>query len=203
MKEKNIKMLKKAIGEMPVFKLKDINFWDIFDNQQDKKENTEYGSLISDLPKKVAPEGLWEKVAYELDNQSDNRHISSFNFLMQVAATFVIIFSIGFGIFFIKHHHPIRSSNKSVMLRKTDINSKNETGNISIWNPALCKSNPRICNTVLFKALDKQLNDVKGELRLMGPIIRKGDPQMMKYYYRLVNLKVEIEKKMVKIIMES
>lgn len=90
-----------------------------------------------------------------------------------------------------------------IAIKKINADHNNETDFRSIWNPALCESNPKICNTVFFKELDKQLMDVKGELNLMEPVIQNGDPQMMKYYYRLVNLKVEIEKKMIKIIMES
>jgi hypothetical protein len=203
MKAKSRYILKKAIGEMPTFKLEVSNFWERIDNQLNKKYNTQFGNFITDLPKNAAPDGLWERVEYNLNKRQNNRQLKSFYYLKRAVAAAVIVLSIGFGLMFIKHEFTSESLHESAELHKIDTNSKDKMEIQSIWNPALCKGNPQIFNTVLFKALDKQLNEVKGELVLMKPMIRNGDPQMMKYYYRLVNLRVEIEKKMVKIVMES
>jgi|WetSurMetagenome_2_1015567.scaffolds.fasta_scaffold404651_2 hypothetical protein len=203
MKEKNQHILKKAIGELPAYQLENLKFWEIFDNQQDKKNNPQFRNLLCDLPKYVAPEGLWKRVEYGLNNRPKNRQSSSFHFLTRVAAMIAIILSIGFGLISIRYRYAIKSLPDSGVTKKFLTDSKDEMGIMSIWNPALCQGNPQICNTILFKALEKQLNEVKGEIGLMEPMIRNGDPQMMKYYYRLVNLRVEIKKKMVKIMMES
>jgi hypothetical protein len=203
MKAKNRHTLKKAIGEMPTFKLEVLNFWERIDNQLNKKNYTQYGDLISDLPEYAAPDGLWERVEYKLNKRQNNRQLKSLHFLTRVAAAAIIVVSIGFGLIYIKHNFTFESIHESGAIKKIKTTTKDELDVISIWNPALCQGNPQICNTDLFKALDKQLNEVKRELNLMESMIRKDDPQMMKYYYRLVNLRVEIEKKMVKIIMES
>jgi len=203
MKEKNRHILKKAIGDMPTFKAQGLNFWEIFDNGQNIEPITRFGNPISDLPQKIAPEGLWESIEARLVKGSKTRQLRSANYLARVAAAAVIILLIGSGLFFLKHQYTKESFPQRSEIKKIITDRNDDIDFESIWNPTLCESNPKICNTVFFKELDKQLMDVKGELNLMEPVIQNGDPQMMKYYYRLVNLKVEIEKKMIKIIMES
>ncbi len=51
MKAKSRYILKKAIGEMPTFKLEVSNFWERIDNKLNKKYNTQFGNFITDLPK--------------------------------------------------------------------------------------------------------------------------------------------------------
>jgi hypothetical protein len=203
MKEKNRHILKRAIGNLPAYKMGETDFWVRFDNQRDGKYKTRIGNGINDLPEFDAPKGLWERVESELDKRPNNQILRPFSFMIRVAAAAVVILSIGFGIILIKHKYTPEYARESVVDEKIIPVSKDEMDGLPIFNPSACEGNPQICNTVLFKALDRQLKDVKEELHLMRPLVHKDDPQMMKYYYRLENLRVEIEKKMLKMIMES
>jgi hypothetical protein len=84
-----------------------------------------------------------------------------------------------------------------------DMNNTEDTGFESIYNPAMCRSNPRICSTPIFKSLDNELNVIKAEIEEMKPMVKGGDPQLMKYYYRLINERTEIEKRLVRLILQT
>ena len=193
MKEKNTHILKKAIRELPAFKLGDEQMWE--------RLTGEISGTVDRMPEYKAPEGLWEKIELELDKPR-LMHRRSIPVLTRIAAGLLIVISIGLVLRFIKNNDTAGSL-KFSNLSENEIVPLEESEMISIYNPALCQTNPLICNTSLFKELGKQLDEVKGEIDLIGTLIRKDDPQMMKYYYRLENLRVEIEKKMVKLILES
>ena len=194
MEEENKHILKKAIKELPVFKPDNSDLWESIERQLDRKK------IFYNLPEYKAPDALWNKVEQGLDKRKIRRSFFSAHYLARIAA--VIILFVSFGII-IKYEYGRKYLKEASYLEKPEAKTMNEPGIESIYNSALCKGNPQICNTPLFKSLDKQLNEVKGELDQMKPMIKNGDPQMMKYYYRLEKERVEVEKKMVKIIMES
>jgi hypothetical protein len=197
MKEINKHILKKAIHKMPSFKPGKAELWKGIEARLDKKSNLQPD--FSKLPVFKAPVGLWEKVEQGLKKPSHSVFTSKY-FIIRTAAAFAILISIGI---FIKYQYTAKSLTESTSIEELNSNASSKMSFESIYNPALCKGNPQICNTPIFKSLDKQLNDLKGELNQMKPMIQKGDPQVMKYYYRLENERVEVEKKMVKIIIES
>ena len=194
MEEKNKHNLKKTIQELPAFKPDFPDLWKGIEQRLDRKK------IFDNLPEHKAPSGLWEKVEQKLNKKPVHRSLFSAYYVTRIAASIILLATIGM---LIKYEYIRRSLNEVSHIEKPDAKVMNALGLESIYNSSLCKGNPQICNTPLFKSLDKQLNEVKGELDQMKPMIQNGDPHMMKYYYRLEKERVEVEKKMVKIIMES
>jgi len=201
MKEKNRAILKKAIGQLPEYSLKKPDIWIKIENRLNETDLDKY---YLTLPVYKAPDNLWEKVEKELNKKRKLKQNYFFRLMIRISAAAVLILLVGYGI--------LRWDRAKVKIEELQSNSKTEifkmdntddSGIESIYNPALCQSNPQICSTDLFKSLDKELNDIKVEIEALKPMIKGNDPQIMKYYYRLVNERVEIEKRMVKIIMQT
>lgn len=186
---------------MPAYKTDLSGFWERLDHLPDKNEKQQAVNPVTDLPTWSAPEGLWDEVEEKLHNIPATR-IKTVRLLWQAAAA-VIILCIGSGIIIYRHKTATGRATALTEPKSHGIVAEDDSGMTFEVNRALREGNPQTFNSALFKALDQQLQDVNTEIRLMKPMIRNRDPQMMKYYYRLVNLKVEIEKKRMKIIMES
>jgi hypothetical protein len=197
MKENN-KYLKKAISGLPTFKVNKEGLWGSIKAKLENRSRSKI--LFSNLPEHKAPENLWQKVKHELDqkNKSKLQHLTTY--ITRAAAVITLLITIGIAV---KHYRETKFSDGSFIIEKNETNRKQDVGIESIYNQALCKANPQICSTPLFKGLDSQLNEVKGEIDKIEPMVKNGDPQLMKYFHRLVNEKVKIEKKLVKIIIES
>ena len=146
------------------------------------------------------PEHVWAGIQEELDRKKE-MPVSKINYTWAAAAASVILIT-AFSIYLLVSRYSIKSPETNYTEKENKIP---ETGimNSSIYNPELCKNNPQICKSPVFIDLEKQLHEVKSELDLINGYMRTDDPQMMKYYYRLENTRVEIEKKMVKIILQS
>lgn len=197
MREKNRHILKKAIREMPVHKLPNESLWERI------MVNRANAQPMSDrLPTYKAPEGIWENIEKELNNKPATRPWHAFKYVRLAAAIAGLIVMLGTGWIVIRHY----SGNTTGQITETDLNHT-EPGKITqsplVYDPGLCRSNPHACNTRLFKELDQQWHDVKKELEMLEPEIQHNDPQLTRYFYRLDNLKIEIEKKMLKLILES
>lgn len=198
MKEKKRYYLKKAISELPDCTLKKKNLWEDIETSLNTKARSE--NFYNKLPQYKAPYDLWGKIEQGLEQNNNSSSLNSIYFLARTAAMIALLLGIGM---IIKHRYQIKSPENKYKTEEINIAAEKDTEFESIYNPAICKSNPEICNTQMFKMLDQQLNEVKGEINKMKAMSQKEDPQMMKYFHRLVNERAEIEKKMVKIIIES
>jgi hypothetical protein len=189
MKEKNRRILNKAIARMPVYRADD-NLWDGISEQI----YGGYASSVGNLPVFKAPESLWGQIDKMLDPPRNHQNGRMLRFT-RIAAAATILLAVGAGLIYI-------------ILMNIDknpgtIHTESLTEVSLLYNPSLCQGNPHVCNSPIFRELNRQLTEIKEELVLMEPIVNNEDPQMLKYYYRLENLRVEIEKKMVKMIIES
>jgi len=226
MKKKNTNILKKAIAELPEFRLNNPEIWpgiedvlgkdtkystklpeykapeNLWQKIEEKlaQQNPNLTNAIQNMPLYKAPVNTWEKIEHELDKNKRIGKGKELRLLIRISAAAILVLSVGVGLW-------LRFGNKNTELERLQVKNieihQNGDGIESIYNPALCKSNPQICNTDLFKSLDKELNEIKTEIETMKPMIKGNDPQLMKYYYRLENEKAEIEKRLVKIIMQS
>lgn len=198
MKEKNPDILRKAIEDLPVFKVESQYLWEYIERQLPFDSIKEKGTLPK-LPEFKAPESVWQKIEIVLESAeiSKKRRITPILVKWSAAAAILILAGYLSLNWFRNYNQQAKYFNAS----QTEIQEGH--GIESIYNPALCNNNPQVCSTDLFKELDKQLNEINSELETMKPMIKGNDPQLLKYYYRLENEKAEIEKKMVKIIMQS
>ncbi len=197
MKEKNRHILKKAIGEMPVHRLPNEFLW-----ERIIESRANHQALPDRLPTFKAPEGVWENIAKELNNKPAIKPRRALQYVRLAAAITGIIMMLGTGWIMIRN----QSGNATRQIAVSGLNNSvtdKVTQSPLVYDPGLCRSNPRACNTKLFKELDRQWHDVKKELEMLEPEIRHNDPQLTGYFYRLDNLKIEIEKKMLKLILES
>lgn len=225
MKKKNTDILKKAIAELPEFRLNNPEIWPRIEDVLRKESkfsvklpeykapeglwNTieerlnqqvpQLNNAINDLPEQKAPEKIWKNIENELDKTILFRQKKLIPWIIRISAAAVITILVGyFSITWI-----VETSRRKTFFSNSKTVESKEEGFESIYNPALCKSNPQVCSTDLFKSLDNQLNDIKSEIESMKPLIKGNDPQLLKYYYRLENERAEIEKRLVKIIMQS
>jgi len=197
MKEKNHNILKEVIRKLPELKAPE-GVWDSVEKK------LKYLQAIHDLPEYLAPENAWEGVEKELDKAITRKRTKTILLLIRTSAAVIVFLLALYGIRVIIED---KSKNQDMLqelrTEMPDMNKMEETGFESIYNPALCRSNPQICNTPLFKSLDNELNVIKVEIEEMKPMVKGGDPQLLKYYYRLVNERTEIEKRLVKLIMQT
>jgi hypothetical protein len=198
MKEKNQGIFKKAIEDLPVFKVESQNLWENIERQLplDSKKEKE---TLPNLPEFHAPDDLWLKIETELDKVKTKERRRILPMLVKLSAAAALLLLAGYFSFNWISNYQLRKN----FFETSKADEYKEQGIDPIYNPALCKNNPQVCHTVQFKELDKQLNEIKSEIENMKPMIKGNDPQLLKYYYRLENEKAEIEKRMVKIIMNT
>lgn len=220
MRENNRNILKRAISHLPYYHLNDTGVWlrieielngpvDVLSNLPRFKapertwagiENkltqldSPLGRAIDDLPGYKSPEVVWEKIATNLDKNRILPVRIRVSFITKIAASVLVLISVTYGIF---------RYNQNKKQDLTFENMEYSTGIEAIYNPALCKSNPQVCQTELFKDLDRQREEIANDIETIESLIQHDDPQMMKYYHRLVNERVEIEKRLIRLILES
>jgi hypothetical protein len=185
MKEKKRSNLKRAVHNLPDYTSRQLDFHTITERISDSP-------LTNLLPEFKAPEGLWNKIESRLSNKPVGIRFGSV--FLRIAAIVVFLITLSIGYLILKPDALPLANQKRV---------QDETNLAELYNPSMCTANPSVCNTPVFKELTKQLQDLKQELINMEDLIGNREPQMMKYYYRLINQKVAVEKKMVKIIVES
>lgn len=223
MKEKNRNILKRAIDQLPDYHLKENNVWQkieidlsksvdvlsdlprlkapertwvAIENKLNELESP-LGKAISELPEYRAPAVAWKKIEANLDRKRILPIRNRVFFITKIAASVLVLISVAYGIF------RYSQNNKEELARDTFESMEFSAGIEVIYNKAMCKSNPQICDTELFKSLDRELQELKQELEVLESFMKDDDPQMMKYYHRLVNERVEIEKRMIRLIIES
>jgi len=217
MKQKDSSILKKAIQGLPVYHLENDEAWSTVSNRMDQFE-----TIHKKLPVFEAPKEIWGRIEERLnetgvmDNVKKSTPVSSIlknktgisiKIKYSVAASIALL--LGLGIWKYIYHIEMNGtiiytveSSETIEKFQPEINddTQNTMNTIISQN---CKFRPQVCKTSLYKSLDQQLNDIKKEIETMEPMIKGGDPQLLKYFYRLNNERVEIEKRMVKIIMQS
>jgi hypothetical protein len=138
MKEKNRHILTRAIQEMPFFKPHNAELWKNIEARLDKKISTK--SDFSNLPEYKAPEDLWEKVEQKL-NQGNVRTPFISAYMTRIAASIILLATIGM---LIKYEYGRKSLNEISNVENSEAKVRNKLGIESIYNPALCKGNPKI-----------------------------------------------------------
>ena len=67
-----------------------------------------------------------------------------------------------------------------------------------------CEKLPEVCKTPLFIELHGQLKEIREEQQKLEQLLKNSqNPRLLKYYYRMENERVEIEKRLVKLFIES
>jgi hypothetical protein len=191
----NQKMLKEAIRHLPSFKAPD-GLW------EELEQKLKLQHPLNDLPGYTAPEDAWEKIERELDKEITLKRKNTIRLVIRTSAAVILLL---LSLYSTKVIIGDKAQGKLHRLKTEipDVNNLEERGFESIYNPALCQSNPHVCSTPLFKSLDNELQVIKAEIIEMKPMVKGGDPQLLKYYYRLVNEHIEIEKRLVKLIMQT
>lgn len=197
MKERNRNILKKTISHLPEFKAPE-NIWEEVE-QKLKKQHP-----INNLPAYKAPENVWKKIEKELDKGIALKRRNTIRLVIRSSAAAIVFLVALYGIRVIVGDRVTdQDMLQELRTEMPDMNETDEAGFELIYNPSLCRSNPQVCGTPLFKSLDNELHIIKAEIEEMKPLVKGEDPQLLKYYYRLVNERAEIEKRLVKLIMQT
>jgi hypothetical protein len=190
--------------KLPEYKAPE-GIWENIERSLDEKT---YENALNNLPEYSLPTDIWKGIDKELSSSKPYKTRWINYPLFRVAA--VIALLIG-GTLIIKELITNNKNRDTISYSVETIDDSGFTGyeteqvipdNEHIQ--VLCENNPVACSTEQFIELTKQIDDVNKELQEMVEIIQKNkDPQMLRYYYRLENQKVEIEQKMIKIINQS
>jgi hypothetical protein len=179
-------IVKKAIKELPEYKMPDPDLWERIEAQLDSGP-----SLKDKLPSFKAPDTVWGKIEKELDRNP--KRFFTIKRTQLLASAAVVILVSAFALYGIKKTGQGKISPGSETVQITN----------PIYDPALCENNPDVCKSPAFIDLEKQLGAVKIEIDELEKYMKQDDPQLMKYFLRLENTRVEIEKKMVKMLIQS
>lgn len=221
MKEINRHILQRAIRDLPGFRINK----DIWPNIKKDTINLSFRENLNKLPEFKAPDRIWEKVQFDLEPDSfKNAKINLPEFkapdriwnniephakdpvvqrlkiLYKYAAAFILLVGLTVGVLFKSSESDISYSIEIVPIetniypgeKRTDITQK------------LCHQNPVACRNLEYIELNKQLNEVSLELEKLHQMVEKiKSPLSQKYIYMLENKRVEIEKKMIKVVLDS
>lgn len=176
--------------------------WEKLEARMDKQSPVLY-TAIEELPVFATPDNSWNGIEAALSKSRTVRPKKVSSILIRVSIAATIVFAIGLTVLvYSGRREPNFPVNWQINVNK-GLQPGENAGIESIYNEALCRSNPQVCQTELFKNLDEQRDEIESEIETMKAMIHNKDPQLMKYYHRLVNEQVEIEKRMVKLILES
>lgn len=201
MKEKGRDILKKAIQELPEYTFNSEDIWMKIDNSLNAKQ----ASLNTKLPEYSLPKDIWPAIEQGLDNNRKKKiYLSAF----RVAAVITIL--LGSGLI-LKEYFKNNAESSTISYSTETIEDQSffeNTPQIEIQKnehiQVICQNNPQACTSPVFIELNKQINDISSEMKKISKIIKKNnDPQILRYYYRLENKKVEIELQMLKLINQS
>ncbi|MBN1117657.1 MAG: hypothetical protein JXA77_10660 [Bacteroidales bacterium] len=201
MKKKDQNILKKAIRDLPEFKLPKEEVWANIDKVLSSEEE------VSDktLPEFKLPRDIWPGIEQKLNSRQIRIKTQV---VFRVAAAIIILV----GSTLLIREYLYRNKPESIISYSTEVVdeadflgydfSSNSNGDKHIQ--AICKNNPGACSSELFIRLSKQINDISSEMDKISEMIKENnDPQLKRYYYQLENQKVEIELQMIKIINRS
>ena len=196
--------LKKAINQLPSFKAPN-KIWNGIEKALDKN-NESLCKAIDDLPSFKAPDKIWSGIEKKLEEQSRKKVLLIPKPFLQIAASIIIIFSIGY-----LATYYFRNSDKDVTYSIEIIENEMEVD----FYPAVdfestniissnCQKVPEVCESPIFIELQSQLKELKNEQEKLESMLKnESNPQLLKFYYRIENERVDIEKKLVKMFVES
>lgn len=196
MKDKNYKIFKDAISNLPKYRLPDADLWNKIGHRLDNSPE-----IFSELPSFKAPEVIWNNLEQKLNEiDQKNKNTRTLFLKFSVAASIAAIIALGVWRFY-----PWRNTNETLthsveILINDENNEDTDDKMLSDLNTLLaqnCKSNPVVCSTKSFKNLEKTLNEIDKEYGdLKKEIQKSNDNQLYKYLYRLENERVSIQKEL-------
>jgi hypothetical protein len=197
--------LKKALDELPSYVLPN-DIWPDIEERLEQKD-IHLKKAIDDLPVFKVPSDLWKRLEEKAGLQKKTKISLYKSPVFRIAASITLLISITY----LAYRFLIPEGDETISMHIEIIDDSKipdivpeGVGIQPIFNSQLCKGNPQLCSSPQFKELDRQLNELQNELdRILGQPGSKNDPQLIKYYYRLKNERVEVEKRMVKLIIQS
>lgn len=222
MKEVNRHILQNAIKKLPLFKLVKELWPSILIRVNEANDKTESSY---NLPEYKAPCHVWNKIENDLDiepllrarlelpefsapdrvwNKIDSQLKApvrlNLKIVFRYAAAIVLLAGTMVGVLQIKSNSDITYSTEIVPVEHVVIPDNLQTD----VTQKLCLHNPVACTKPEYIELERQLKDVSKELDKLYHIKAKSNNQQpIKYIYMLENKRIEIEKKMVKMVLET
>lgn len=200
MKKGKQNVLYYAIKELPKNKVPDM----VWGRIEDELLNNSLQKTINELPTFAAPKKIWNDIDNNLVPALKNKIRFYSNTYVRIAASILLIIGIGF-LFYnnmkqsdYKLTYSIEKNYDEIIFNPVSesINTNYIAGN--------CQKLPEICETPVFKELNSQLSELITEKDKLEKIMENNpDPQLMKFYYKLENKKVSIEKEIIKLFVES
>ncbi|MBN2520902.1 MAG: hypothetical protein JXB17_10385 [Bacteroidales bacterium] len=204
MKEQKKYNLKKAIDQLPAYKAPD-KIWGNIAKRMDNM-NAPLQRAIQDLPVFKVPEKIWNTIEEGLEKEGGKKVFLFQKQVIRIAASIIVLLAIGYLVkYFIVP--PDKDLIYSVEIVEDDTGidfmPTVDTGSSDIIL-SNCKKNPEVCESPLFIELENQLKELKAEQEKLQKILKGNpDPQLIKFLYRMENDRVEIEKKIIKMFIES
>ncbi len=196
--------LHKAIGQLPESKAPD-KIWNQVEKELLNSEKN-YQKALNELPSKKAPDKLWQLIEARLDGEKKKVFFIQTRNLLRIAASFAVILTLSFaGIYLFKNRKQseIFYSVEVINEDKEEILIEEDNVGLEILEEN-CDNAPEICETPLYIELNAQLKEIKTEQeKLKKEIEMQSNPDLLKFYYRLENEKVMLEKSLIKMFIES
>jgi hypothetical protein len=197
--------LKKAIEALPSFAAP-VGLWSHIEEQLSGREEN-LRTAIGELPAFNAPAGIWEEIEGQVSRRRRSTSLLYETPVFKVAASIVLLLSLTYLAY--RFHMPVKDETINMHVEIIDDANNQQIDPIGaeaqpVLNSQLCKGNPQLCNSPQYKQLDMQLKELQVELNKIIELPgSRNDPQLLKYYYRLENERIEIEKRMIKLIIQS
>jgi hypothetical protein len=197
--------LKKAVKTMPAY-IAPVGLWSRIEEQLSTRDEN-LRSAIVELPTFEAPTGIWKGIEEQTSIHRKGIRRLYKTRIFNAAASIVLLLSLTY----LAYRFLIPANDETVTAHIEIVDDEDQSGTKPvrvevppILNSQLCKGNPQICHSPQFKELDRQLKELQDELnRIISQPGSKNDPQLLKYYYRLENERVQIEKRMIRLIIQS
>ncbi len=197
--------LKKAIEALPSYTAPD-GLWSRIEEQLSTRDEN-LRSAIGELPAFEAPTGIWEGIEERTHIWGrEIRHLYMTQ-IFRVAASVALLISLAYLTYRVLHPAKEETISEHIEIVEEDDYPDIRSAGTEIrsgFNTQLCKGNPQLCNSPQYKELDRQLKELQEELnKIIEQPGSKNDPQLLKYYYRLENERIQVEKQMIRLIIQS
>jgi hypothetical protein len=197
--------LKKTLNEMPTYVLPH-DIWPGIEEKLTQKD-VNLRKAIDDLPAFKVPYDVWKGIKAKAGWQKKTQIGIFKSPVFRIAASILLLVSLTY----LAYRFLMPPKDKTISIHTETINNGDNlfmkpprVEMQPVFNSQLCKGNPQICNSPQFKELDRQLKELNQKLNaIMKQPGSKNDPQLLKYYYRLENEKAEVEKRMIKLIIQT
>lgn len=202
--EKNDKHIKDCLNNLPQVDVDADIMWRDIEFHLDFEEHTT--EQLNQLPEvDIDSNGLWSALEKELGDQKsekERRLIPSWSYFSAIAATVVLLI--------------IFLWNKSESTTNTELKYSFELINVSTIDPPViseledqaitfinnsCKMQLEVCSTAEFIALKIQLDELNLEIeKLNKEFAINNDPYIMKAHVKVENIRAEVTKKLINIL---